>query len=81
MKKSLGAGLAVVMGSLFVVTGAFAAQSTPSWDPTLVQAKSCAEVEGVLKEYFMGSWNAGYFGPVQEGVMRNDAPTKEALAV
>lgn len=82
MKKSyLGAVLA--MGSLFLITGAALAaeKTTPSWDPTLIQAKSCAEVEGVFKEYFMSSWNAGSFGPVQGGVIMNDTATREALAV
>lgn len=74
--------MAVVMGSLFLVTGVASAAetTTPSWDPTLIQAKSCAEVEGVFKEYFMSNRNGGSFGPVRGGVIMNDAATREALS-
>lgn len=47
---------------LFVGAGsAFAVDSGAMWDPTLTQAKSCTQVENVLKEYLNTNRNGGYF--------------------
>lgn len=79
MKKTLL--LILATGVAMASSSAFAAQTTtPSWDPSLTQAKSCKEVEAVFKEYFTSNWNGGYFGPVRGGVMMNDAATKSAVA-
>jgi|GEM_PF-5755275 len=82
MKKSpyYQLGLALAASLAFIASPASAATPAPSWDPTLTQAKSCAEVEGVFKEYFSTNRHGGYFGPLQGGVMMNDAATKNAVS-
>lgn len=77
MKKYLL--LAALTGATISLSTAFAAEPTATWDPTLTQAKSCAEVESIFKEYFTSNWYGGYYGPLQGGVMVNDAATKESL--
>lgn len=58
----------------------FAASSSDlPWDPTLHQAKSCTEVEAVMKQYLEAHWNAWHFGPLRGGMIMNDAATAEAL--
>lgn len=76
MKKSVfySIGLTVATGIAFMTAPTFAASTTTqSWDPGLTQAKSCAEVEGVVKEYFTTNWYGGYFGPMREAAVANDA--------
>jgi hypothetical protein len=54
MKKTLL--MTAIIASLSLTT-AFAADTT-SWDPTLHQASSCAEVESVVTSYLKNNWSA-----------------------
>lgn len=73
----LSAIASIIAGAAFMAAPTFAASTTtPSRDPTLTQAKSCAEVEGVFKEYFTTNWHGGYFGPMRETGVSNDSSTQ-----
>jgi hypothetical protein len=60
MKKTLLVS-AIIAG--LSLTTAFAADTT-SWDPTLHQATSCAEVESVVTSYMKNNWSAGIYSPM-----------------
>ena len=62
IKKTL---LVTVIVAALSLTPAFAADTT-SWDPTLHQAQSCAEVETVLNDYLKSRYQAGVFYPMRE---------------
>ena len=72
-------GMTALIASAVLPSSAFAA-TTQTWDPSLKQANSCADVDAMLKERFNNYWDNGYFGPVaRDGAIMNNESTKSAL--